>query len=399
MDDKDWGLTAKGFKCPTYVELLNAYEYKARELFGTKANLTVRSPLGIFLRIFAWVTSLLFQLIEDVYNSRFIDTAVGNSLYNLGRTIGLRLLPAQKAAGYVRFTGEVGYYIPEGYLVSTVSGLQYATVTYGRIGNDGTLLLPVQAVESGADYNVDAGTITTIVNPLDGITGCTNPAAVDGGRGRETDEEYRDRYYKSVDFAGGVNIDAIVAEINQNVEAVSSVIGYENDTDVTDELGLPPHSFEVVVYGGLDQDIAKAIYRRKAAGIQTHGSTTIPIISISGQSIGISFSRPTAVPIHIKITNLKTDPDHFADDGIQQITDALVAYIGDENSGGLSIGEDLIFISLYQIPLSVSGVIDFSLSASVDGADYGTKNIEIGIREKAVCKAEWIEIQLEGAEA
>lgn len=47
MDDKDWGLTAKGFKCPTYVELLNAYEYKARELFGTKANLTVRSPLGI----------------------------------------------------------------------------------------------------------------------------------------------------------------------------------------------------------------------------------------------------------------------------------------------------------------------------------------------------------------
>ena len=296
MDDKDWGLTAKGFKCPTYVELLNAYEYKARELFGTKANLTVRSPLGIFLRIFAWITSLLFQLMEDVYNSRFIDTALGNSLYNLGRTIGLRLLPAQKAAGYVRFTGEVGYYIPEGYLVSTVSGLQYATVTYGRIGNDGTLLLPVQAVESGADYNVDAGTITTIVNPLDGITGCTNPAAVDGGRGRETDEEYRDRYYKSVDFAGGVNIDAIVAEISQNVEAVSSVIGYENDTDITDELGLPPHSFEVVVYGGLDQDIAKAIYRRKAAGIQTHGSTTIPIISISGQSIGISFSRPIAVP-------------------------------------------------------------------------------------------------------
>lgn len=47
----------------------------------------------------------------------------------------------------------------------------------------------------------------------------------------------------------------------------------------------------------------------------------------------------------------------------------------------------------------MSGVIDFALSASVDGADYGTKNIEIGIREKAVCKAEWIEIQLEGAEA
>ena len=82
--DQDWGLTEKGFRCPTYVELLNALEYKARELFGAKAKLTVRSPLGIFLRIFAWILSILFQLTEDVYNSRFIDTAVGTSLYNLG---------------------------------------------------------------------------------------------------------------------------------------------------------------------------------------------------------------------------------------------------------------------------------------------------------------------------
>ena len=394
MDDKDWGLTAKGFRRPTYVELLNAYEYKARELFGTKANLTVRSPLGIFLRIFAWITSLLFQLMEDVYNSRFIDTAVGNSLYNIGRAIGLRLLPAQKAAGYVRFTGDIGFYIPEGYLVSTVSGYTYATVTYGRIGEDGTLLLPVQAVDTGVDYNTEANTIVNIVNPLDGITGCTNPAAVDGGRERETDEEYRDRYYKSVDFAGGVNIDAIVAEINQNVESVSSVIGYENDTDVTDELGLPPHSFEIVAYGGLDQDVAQAIYRRKAAGIQSHGSTTVQVVSASGQSIGISFSRPAAVPVHIRINRLKTDPEKFPVDGMQQIKQALVDYIGDENNGGLLIGEDLVFISLYQIPLSISGVVDFSITISTDDVEYNTNNIEVGIREKAVCKEEWVEIEV-----
>ena len=393
MDYNDWGLTDKGFICPTYVELLNAYEYKAREHFGSEANLTVRSPIGIFLRILTWITFLVFQLSEDVYNSRFVDTSIGNSLYNLGRAIGLRLLPAQKAAGYVRFTGDVGFYIPEGYLVSTVSGYQYATVTYGRIGEDGTLLLPVQAVETGVDYNAEANTIVNIVNPLDGITGCTNPAAVDGGRERETDEEYRDRYYRSVDFAGGVNIDAIVAEITQNVESVSSVIGYENDTDVTDELGLPPHSFEIVAYGGLDQDVAQAIYRRKAAGIQTYGSTTVKVISVSGQSIGISFSRPSPVPIHIKIENLKTDPEKFPVDGVQQITDALVSYIGDENSGGLLIGDDLVFISLYQIPLSVSGVIDFSISISTDEVDYSTDNIEVGIREKAVCKAEWVEIE------
>ena len=46
----DWGLTDAGFRRPTYAELLDALEHKARELFGSTANMTVRSPLGIFLR-------------------------------------------------------------------------------------------------------------------------------------------------------------------------------------------------------------------------------------------------------------------------------------------------------------------------------------------------------------
>ena len=72
-----WGLTEKGFYRPTYVEILNALEYKARELFPDKVNLTIRSPIGIFLRIYAWMLNILFSVIEDVYNSRFIDTAAG----------------------------------------------------------------------------------------------------------------------------------------------------------------------------------------------------------------------------------------------------------------------------------------------------------------------------------
>ena len=163
MNTEEWGVTERGFRRPTYVELLNAIEYKARELFGQRAVLTVRSPLGIFLRIFAWMLNILFALMEDVYNSRFVDTAVGTSLYNLGRAIGLSLLPAQKASGYVTFSGAVGTAIPSGFLVKTVAGYQYAVLVAGRIGADGTVILPVQAVGTGADYNADAGTVKEIV--------------------------------------------------------------------------------------------------------------------------------------------------------------------------------------------------------------------------------------------
>ena len=392
MNNQEWGVTERGFHRPTYVELLDAIEYKARELFGSKANLTVRSPLGIFLRIFAWMLNILFSLMEDVYNSRFVDTAVGTSLYNLGKAIGLSLLPAQKASGYVEFTGAAGTPIPVGFLVRTVAGLQYAVLAAGRIDDTGKVTLPVQAVETGADYNVAAETVKEITNPMDGVSACTNPAAIDGGRGRETDEEFRDRYYQSVDYAGGVNADAIAGEIMQNVDAVYSAICYENDTDETNDLGLPPHSIEVVAYGGLDEEVAAAIYRRKAAGIQTYGGKTIAVLSASGQSIDINFSRPTTVPVYLKITNLQTN-SNFPYNGNDLIKEALINYIGGDTWGGLTIGQDVLYMAIPGVILGVSGVVDFDLLISKDGADYSQNNIEIGTREKAVTDGEKVSIE------
>ena len=383
MSNQEWGVTERGFHRPTYVELLDAIEYKARELFGSKANLTVRSPLGIFLRIFAWMLNILFSLMEDVYNSRFVDTAVGTSLYNLGKAIGLSLLPAQKASGSDEFTGAAGTPIPVGFLVRTVAGLQYAVLAAGRIDDTGKVTLPVQAVETGADYNVAAETVKEITNPMDGVSACTNPAAIDGGRGRETDEEFRDRYYQSVDYAGGVNADAIAGEIMQNVDAVYSAICYENDTDETDSEGLPPHSIEAVVYGGLDSDVAQQIFRRKAAGIQTYGSTTVAVLSSSGVTYNIKFSRPTLVPVWIKVTDLETDANRFPVDGKDQIAQALIDYIGSDVKGGTTIGETVYYNRLPEVIYTIPGVLDFTLQTSPDGSDYGTYNIEVDTREKA----------------
>lgn len=391
MNTEEWGVTERGFRRPTYVELLNAIEYKARELFGERANLTVRSPLGIFLRIFAWMLNILFALMEDVYNSRFVDTAVGTSLYNLGRAIGLSLLPAQKASGYITFSGTAGTAIPTGFLVKTVAGYQYAVLVDGRIGADGTVILPVQAVGTGADYNADAGTVKEIVNPLDGVSSCVNASAMTGGRWRESDEEFRDRYYKSVDFAGGVNADAIAGEILQNVEGVYSAICYENDTDEEDALGLPPHSFEVVAYGGLDEEVAKAIFRRKAGGIQTYGGKTISVVALNGQSYSIHFSRPTTVPVYVKVYDLETD-SNFPWDGEDRIKAALISFIGGDVQGGLPIGTDVLYMALPGAILSVPGVVDFSLSIGTSASSLAVKNIAIGTREKAVTSTSSITI-------
>lgn len=387
----DWGLTDAGFRRPTYAELLDALEYKAREQFGSKANLTVRSPLGIFLRIYAWMLSLLFSTLEDVYNSRFIDTAVGSSLYNLGRAIGLRLLGAQKAVGYLTFSGEDGVEVPEGFLAETIAGTQYTTLRSGVI-KDGSITLPATAVIQGPDGNTGKNTISNITNPKLGIETVTNAAPFEGGRKTETDAEFRDRYYLSVDFAGGVNIDAIVAEIYESVEAVIAVTGNENDTDITDENGLPPHSIEVVAYGGLDEEIASAIYKRKAAGIQTFGNTTVSVINASGTTYDVHFSRPTPINVWVRITDLVTDR-YFPLDGIEQIKQNIVSCIGADTRGGLNIGQSVIRVQLPTEVLKVSGVVDFKLQISSDGKNFGWNNIEIAARQKAIITESMVMIE------
>jgi len=378
----DWGLTDAGFRRPTYAELLDALEYKARELFGSKANLTVRSPLGIFLRIYAWVLNLLFSTLEDVYNSRFVDTAVGSSLLHLGRMIGIRLLGAQKAMGYLTFSGDDNVEVPEGFLAETTAGMQYVTLTSGVI-TGGSVTLPASAAVAGPDGNTAEETIKNITNPKLGIKSVINERAFEGGRNTETDDEFRERYYLSVDFAGGVNVDAIIAEVYENVEAVIAVTGEENDSDFESETGLPPHSFEIVAYGGLDEDIAKAIYRRKAAGIQTFGNTTVPVVTAAGKIYEIHFSRPAPVYVWVKVFNLVTD-SKFPLDGIERIKQAIIQHIGVNTRGGLNIGQDVICVTLPTVVLKIPGVVDFDLQLSPDGETFSWKNIEIAAREKAV---------------
>lgn len=307
----NWGLTEQGYYRPAYNEILDAYERRAKELFGSGINLTARSPLGIFLRIYAWVTGKLWQVSEDIYNAGYIDTAVGVSLYRLGAVIGLRPLSAAKAVGELTITGTAGVTVPAGFIVSATNNSRFVVLAEGVIGAGGTVTVPAQAYETGPDGNVAAGAIATIVTPITGITAVSNAAAFAGGRVRETDAEFRARYYRSVQSAGGANEDAIRDEILA-VTGVTAVTVYSNTTAAQDSDGLPPHSIECVVSGGQDLAVGQAIHRRKAAGIATHGSTTASVVDASGVTRAIRFSRPTPVSVWVQITGLSVASGYTA---------------------------------------------------------------------------------------
>ncbi|MCL5460282.1 hypothetical protein M3M33_16715, partial [Loigolactobacillus coryniformis] len=68
----------------------------------------------------------------------------------------------------------------------------------------------------------------------------------------------------------------------RNVEDVADVVVYENDTDTTDGLGLPPHSFMPIVLGGLPTTIGQAIWQNKPTGIRSFGDTTVVVADSQG---------------------------------------------------------------------------------------------------------------------
>lgn len=189
-------------------------------------------------------------------------------------------------------TGTAGTVVPAGFLVSTNGGLQYTVMSAVTIGESGSVLALVRAVETGPEYNTAAGTVQVIVNPSSvvGVESVTNDAEIAGGRLKETDAEYRERYYKSVDYRRR-QCRCLAAALLNEVEGVSSAFVYENDSDDFDDTyNLPAHAIEAVVYGGIVESIAKTIYERKSGGIQTIGNTAVNVVTASQQQKTIRFS-------------------------------------------------------------------------------------------------------------
>jgi uncharacterized phage protein gp47/JayE len=61
------------------------------------------------------------------------------------------------------------------------------------IGEDGSVLIPVSAVEAGTDSNVAANTVVIMAKPDKAITEVVNPEEITGGTERESNDDFYDR--------------------------------------------------------------------------------------------------------------------------------------------------------------------------------------------------------------
>ena len=141
--------------------------------------------------------------------------------------------------------------------------------------------------------------------------------------------------------------------------------------------GRPPKSFEAVVQGGSDANIAETIWLTKPAGIQTYGNTNFTITDSQGDSQVIFFSRATEKFIWVEVVLTLNSQETFPVDGLQLVAQAILNY-----GNSLGVGVDVLFqrvlSQIFTVPGIASGNLQIAATAlATDTPTYGTSDLTI----------------------
>lgn len=382
-----FGLNDKGFKRKRYADIRNDLATQWKEKFGENSRTEEKSVNGILISLIAYVASPLWMLAEKVYNNSFVHKAEGNSLSGLVENRFMQRRPAEKSQGEVVITGEPGTTIEAGFTVSRINS--YVTVEDVEIGVGGTVVAWVEAIIAGANGNAPANTVIEIDTPLVGVDSVTNPEPIIGGREEETDTELKERYERSYAIGGSGTLPSIEAAL-LGLPQVRDARVYENTTMVGNN-GVPPKSIAPFVYGGDDDEIARAIFEMKAGGIQSFGNIEKIVADSRGEPHIVGFTRPDVVEVFAEI-NLDTDSD-FPVNGLEQVRSKIIEYIGgiDEDAteySGLGQGQNIIYTRIIAAIQKVPGIVDIPV-LKIGKQDPPTETGNVDILRDEVAITDW----------
>lgn len=245
--------------------------------------------------------------------------------------------------------------------------------------------------EEYGDISILNNVVTRIVKSVSGLQSVTNVGSYIAGRLEETDVEFRQSHINKIFRNSSRMIESIRSAILSNVQGVQTVAVYENDTNITDRLGRPPHSIEVVVEGGDKTEIAQQIFDTKAGGITTfrnedESGVTVILHGNYGEDIPVNFNRPSKVYIWFQIAVTFSRNTNPPTNYSELIKDTVLNCMED-----IGAGEDVVAQKftkeLYE---KVSGIDYFDIrlystsNVNESPSRYTQRSADVSPRERAV---------------
>lgn len=365
------GLTPEGFSRKRLPTLLEEINDETKVVFGENFNVSPESASGQINGVVSESNALLWEIAEKVYNAFNPKASSGASLSNLVQLNGITRLPATKSRAEMTLTGVEGTTIPEDSIISTSNGdSNFLTEEEVTIGVGGSVTVYAVASIVGL-IQAAAGTIVNIETPISGWEEATNVASAIPGTEEETDVQLRSRRERSVSRTATSVIGALYGEVS-NVPNVTAVRILENVTNEEDGNGLPPHSFQTIVSGGSDENIARAIWVKKPAGILTFGEIPVEVVDEQGIPHIINFSRPEEVEIYVLVRT--TASIGYPVNGDKDMKTAIVEYSED---GGFGLSQDVVVSRLYTPVNSIPNHDVDIIQVALFGENYDAENIQI----------------------
>ena len=380
-------VTTAGLEIKTVETILSELAARQRADIDVNLNTAADSPMGQVNGIFAAQLREAWEVLGVAYNGFNPDAVEGFLQDKLSALTGTLRRAATKSTVVLSCNLDMGTTLLASTHFANVSGEPDNRWTpeedYTAPGA-GAQDVDFEAEIAGAEQ-ANAGTLTVISTPVVGWNSCTNALDADIGREVDTNAILRQRREEELRASGSATVDAIRADLLQyevDGELLIEQAGvFENVTGLVDENGLPPRSFECVVFDGSTpalspDEIAQAIWDTKPAGILSYGQLSGTATDSLGRQHVIGFSRPTELAIYVEIFPKIDSSTGYA--GAAALKDALV----DLNISDLLVGRDVIAERLEAVSMGLAGVFDKTSPVQLGfaPAPVGTVNLVIGIR-------------------
>jgi len=296
--------------------------------------------------------------------------------------------------------GIPGTVVPAGTFAQDTSGNTYVLSGAATIGSSSTVDTQFQNLLTGP-IPCPAGTLTSVYQAVAGWDTVTN--ATDGTPGSLTenrpDFEYRRK--NSVALNGHGTPQAIYAEVFAIAEVIDVYV-LDNPSNVTVNTGVTnypilPHSIYVSAVGGADADVAAAIWRKKDAGCDYNGNTSVQVTDNSGYSYPppqytVKFERPAALPIKFAVS-LVNSPS-LPTDIVARVKAAIIArFNGADGTTRERMGSLILASRYYGAVVAVAENVSL-ISILLGSVTPALSQILIGIDQKPILSASDITVTL-----
>ncbi len=413
--------TNSGPIIPSEAAILAGTQADINGAFGGGLNPQLTTPQGQIASSQSAIVADKDSEIAYVVNQFDPQYASGRFQDGLGRIYFLTRKPAQSTAVTCILGGIPGTVIPVGSLAQDTSGNTYILLGTVTIGSGSTVSSSWQNLVSGP-IPCTAGTLTQVYQAIPGWDTITNAADGILGNVVESRADFEFRRQNSVATNGRGTCPSIYANVFEVANVLDCFVidnpfGVEDSgnpllTGIANQTNYPmgPHSVYVAVVGGVDQDIANAVWQKKDTGCSYSANpagTPVPGLgTVSTQTVTdtsgynfpqptyhVSFIRPALLSIffNVQIANTPNLPSNI----VTLVKNAIIAQFNGQNGNQRARIGSAVLAAQYYAPVASIGpnVALLSIQVGITGPGALTE-VLVGIDQTPTVSAVNITVTL-----